>query len=118
VEEARYNDGWAPGEIMDNQNKKSQFTPLTYILIGVALMLAYLLFFSNSSPNDCEIAYAQYVRVYAGPDIKYDVMTVLSEGDHLSLTSGKSIDWHVWQEVVTDDGIKGWAAEKWETKCK
>ena len=28
---------------MHNQSQKSQFTPLTYILVGVALMLAYLL---------------------------------------------------------------------------
>ncbi|MBI5297266.1 MAG: hypothetical protein HY869_17445 [Chloroflexi bacterium] len=103
---------------MNNQNQKSQFTPLTYILIGIALTLAYLLYFSNSSPNDCKIKFAQYVRVYAGPDIKYDVMTVLGEGDRLTLSSGKTTDWHIWQEVITDDGIKGWAAENWETKCK
>lgn len=103
---------------MDKQSQKSQFTPLTYILIGIALALAYLLFFPKPSPNDCEIAFAQYVRVYAGPDIKYDVTTVLSEGDRLTLSQGKSSDWHVWQEVVTENGIKGWAAENWETKCK
>jgi uncharacterized protein YraI len=103
---------------MEKQNQKSQFTPLTYVLIGVALALAYLLFFSNSSPNDCKVAFAQYVRVYAGPDIKYDIMTVLGEGDRLTLSSGKNMDWHTWQEVVTEDGIKGWAAENWKTKCK
>ena len=103
---------------MDAQNQKSQFTPLTYILIGIALTLAYLLFFSNSSPNNCKIKFAQYVEIYAGPDTKYDVMTVLSEDDSLTLSSGKTTDWHIWQEVVTDDGIKGWAAENWETKCK
>ncbi len=103
---------------MNDQNQKSQFTPLTYILIGVALTLAYLLFFSNSSPNDCKIKFAQYVSVYAGNGGNYDVMTVLSEGDHLTLSAGKSTVYPNWQEVVTDDGIKGWAAENWETKCK
>ncbi len=99
-------------------NLKSQFSPLTYILIGVALVLAYLLFFPKPSSNDCKVKFAQYVRVYAGPDIKYDVITVLGEGDRLTLSSGKSTDWHTWQEIVTEDGIKGWSAENWETKCE
>jgi len=103
---------------MDEQNHKSQLIPLTYILIGVALTLAFFLFFTNSSPNSCKIAFAQYVRVYAGPDIKYDVITVLGEGDHLTLSSGKTTDWYFWQEVITEDGINGWAAENWEEKCK
>ncbi len=103
---------------MDNRSQKPQFTSLTYILIGVTLTLAYFLFFSKSSPNDCEIKFAQYVRVYAGPDIKYDVPTILSEGDRLTLSSGKTTDLHIWQEVTTDDGLKGWAAENWDTKCK
>jgi hypothetical protein len=103
---------------MDDQIQESQFTPLTYMLIGVALILAYLLFVPNSSPNDCKIAFAHYVRVYAGADINYDVVTVLGEGDRLTLSSGKSSDWHDWQEVVTEDGIRGWAAENWETKCE
>jgi hypothetical protein len=103
---------------MNNQKTSSQFTPLTYILIGVALMLAYLLFFSKPSPNDCKIAHSQYVKVYAGNSDNYDVMTVLSEGDHLMLLSGKSTAYPNWQEVATDDGIKGWASDNWEIKCK
>jgi hypothetical protein len=103
---------------MEKQKQKSQFIPLTYILIGVVIVLIYLLYTSNSSPNDCKVATGQYVRVYAGPDIKYDVMYVLGEGDRLTLSSGKTNDWHIWQEVVTDEGIKGWAAENWEDKCK
>ena len=99
-------------------NQKSQFTPLTYILIGVALTLAYLYFTSNSSPNNCRVAFSQYVRVYAGAGTDNDVITILTEGDQLTLAWGKSEDWHTWQVVKTDEGIQGWAAENWELKCK
>jgi uncharacterized protein YraI len=92
---------------MNNQNQKSQFTPLTYILIGVAIILAYLLFASNSSPNDCKVG--DYLQVRAGPGLNYDVMLVLSEGDRLTLNGVKSNDW---LEVQTATGVQGWVWER------
>jgi len=104
---------------MINQNQnKTKFTPLTYILIGVVLALAYIFFTSKTSPNDCRVGTGQYIRVFAGPGINYDVMTILSEGDRLTLTSGKSTDYHIWQEIVTSTGIKGWAEENWKSVCQ
>jgi uncharacterized protein YraI len=103
---------------MENNRRKSQFTPLTYILIAIALILIYLFLNSKSSPNDCKIATGQYMGVYAGPGINYDVMTYLGEGDRLTLSNGKTTDGYQWQEITTDKGIKGWAAENWQLICE
>jgi len=92
---------------MNTRNLKSQLTPLTFILIGVAIILAFLLFASNSSPNDCKVG--DYLKVRAGPGLNYDALLFLSEGDRITLTGAKSNDW---LEVQTGTGVKGWVWER------